>query len=317
MAYDTALAGSAAALDTGTSGNTIPKNNTANVFSAVQQMNAGAAIGGGSGLLALRLGWNSTRIAAGEVAYLGASNSATPDLIITAYSGTEVARWGGAGGLLVGAATGGLGGPGVINAVTVKDDNVTLTCMALQEEFLERGEVDLDKWDAKIPDLEEPERRELVPVLEETEAETIELVEGEPVLVKAKVLRPKRQRRAVKDANGKAVYRTLDGKRQKLTVEIEETEERVTPARTVKRRHEVAHLFKRMVDDGFDPRDSQAYFRRLVADAALPGMPTRAEWQHGTLGVGEMINRLWLAQEMLAIVVMNHEGRIAALEASK
>jgi hypothetical protein len=64
-------------------------------------------------------------------------------------------------------------------------------------------------------------------------------------------------------------------------------------------KHKLAHKFVDMLKD-FDPRDPDQYIARMLLDEALPGMPTAAEWQHGELSAGEMINRLWLAVELLA-----------------
>jgi hypothetical protein len=99
------------------------------------------------------------------------------------------------------------------------------------------------------------------------------------------------------------------------------TETKVTPAQTIRRTHGVARLFKRMIDDGFDPRDPEKYINDLETNGALSGMPTEAEWKHNALSVGEMASRKWLAMEFLALVVRelflrlkDHEQRIAALE---
>ncbi len=88
----------------------------------------------------------------------------------------------------------------------------------------------------------------------------------------------------------------------------------VTPEKIEPRQHELAHRFKAMVEDGFDPRDPAAYIAKLRADQALSGMPTKAEWQHGGMGTGELLGRLWLATEMLAIVVLNMHDRLMLLE---
>jgi hypothetical protein len=55
-------------------------------------------------------------------------------------------------GMQLGSPTGGDKGLGALNAVAVYDDNVLLTCQALQPEFLRSGSVELDKWDAIMPD---------------------------------------------------------------------------------------------------------------------------------------------------------------------
>lgn len=72
-----------------------------------------------------------------------------------------------------------------------------------------------------------------------------------------------------------------------------------------------------MCDDGFDPRDPAKYISKLKADEALPGMPTKVEWAkrgHNSISQSEIFMRKWLALEMLALVVINHESRISAIE---
>jgi hypothetical protein len=73
-------------------------------------------------------------------------------------------------------------------------------------------------------------------------------------------------------------------------------------------------MFKAMIDEGFDPRDPVQYIAKLKADQALPGMPTQANWEHNSLSAGELHSRLWLATEMLALVVINLHERVARLE---
>jgi hypothetical protein len=81
--------------------------------------------------------------------------------------------------------------------------------------------------------------------------------------------------------------------------------------------HKTAHRFVEMVKT-FDPRDPKQYIARMMADEALPGMPTMAEWRHGEASLGEMHNRLWLATELLAAAFVGlhdkYERRLAALE---
>lgn len=159
----------------------------------------------------------------------------------TVRDGVGVVRYNLGKGLYMTGATGGDKGDGTINATEVYNDNVALTCMALATEFRERGVIDLDKWDAMMP-------------------------EG--------------------------------------------------------RQHQTARLFKAMCDDGFDPRDPEQYFTKIVADEALPGMPSQRDWSHNEIGQGEMASRQWLATEMLAIVahsmwakLKDVDSRLSAVEA--
>lgn len=83
-----------------------------------------------------------------------------------------------------------------------------LTCAPL--EHLAEGRVDLEKWDAMIPDIERPE-----------------------------IINPK-------------------------------TQEIVRPKQTLPRIHETAHLYKDLIDSGFDPNSPEAYCAKLKQDKALP-----------------------------------------------
>jgi len=58
------------------------------------------------------------------------------------------------GGVVVGSPTGGDKGAGVINAQAVYDDNVLLSCYVLDAAL--DGTVDMEKWDANVPDREIP-----------------------------------------------------------------------------------------------------------------------------------------------------------------
>jgi hypothetical protein len=238
-------------------------------------------------------------------------NNETASTLMTFFiDGSERARLTAGGGLWMPSATGGDKGAGTINAVAVYDDNVLLTCMAMTRKFVETGVFDDDdvaEWDARVPDHVEPARTERVPVMETVE-----------------VLRP------VPDGDGSLVLRRVEERRQATepvpvyaengkdgigmieepvfeTVEVPET---VTP-----RRHEVARLFKRMIDDGFDPRDPAAYIAKMKDDGALPAMPTVADWEHNSLSSGELFCRLWLATELLALAFAGLAARVAALEA--
>ncbi len=215
-------------------------------------------------------------------------------------------------GMLLGAPTGGDKGLGSLNAKDVYNDNVALTCMATQKEFIETGTVDLDKWDALIPPEVVPERIERVPLTElvQTVAERLIDIGGARQVKRYQVM----EHRQIIDLM--PVY-DEDGRTGIGAVEVPAFEEVVIPAQVVPREHKMARMFKAMFEDGFDPRDPASYIAKLKSDEALPGMPNRGDWQHNSIGSGELLMRLWLATEMLALVVINHEGRLAALEAGK
>lgn len=213
-------------------------------------------------------------------------------------------------GLLMGAATGGDKGTGTINATDVYNDNVALTCMALASEFLSSGFVDTDFWDSLVPPTVVPELRHSVPYCEDrlVQETVVEKTEGGFMTRVVSMVRPEQvvDLMPVWDEDGNGVG----------VVEVPAVEEVVVPEQVIPRRHELAHCFKAMIEDGFDPRDPVAYINKLKADEALPGMLTKAEWQHGDHSTGELFGRLWLATEMLALVVINLHDRLSALESS-
>lgn len=227
------------------------------------------------------------------------------------------------GGLQVGSPTGGDKGAGSINASALYDDNVLLTCPALAKEFIESGKIDTDKWDAMVPDRVlvpariESERVEERPVTEPTgeyETKLIRQKDGTYLAQKTDtpILRTVMEWVPVYDDKGNGVDAVHEPVVERVVVPAVNE-----PAQTQKRRHDVAHLFKAMVDEGFDPRDPAAYIARLKKDQALPGMPTQDNWEHASLSVGEIHGRLWLASEMLALVIINLHERIVALEAAQ
>lgn len=229
-------------------------------------------------------------------------------------------------GYQCGSPTGGMKSIGDINAQAVYDDNSLLTCMALAKEFLENGEIDIDRWDSLVPDREWPEAREMVQAEDEIEEEVSDFVKNGD---RFDLVKKTRKRRVPRTVNV-PVYR--DGKplmavdkNTKRPVPVMRAEpvmvEHVTPGRVEKRVHHTARIFKAMTENGFDPRDPDAYFAKMQADEALPGMPTKVDWVHNSLSLGEQFSRKWLSMEMLAIVcnamwlkIKDHEKRIAALE---
>jgi hypothetical protein len=71
------------------------------------------------------------------------------------------------------------------------------------------------------------------------------------------------------------------------------------------KQHEAAHHFAKLLKQGVDPRDPKKFITKMREMQALPGMPTESDWKHNELGVGEMVNRLWLAVEMFAVAWMS------------
>lgn len=293
--------GTASAKNTGTSGNTVPLLDAANTWSGGQTLSPASSIplalsfsddGAGLGPLIV-MSRISTSPAANDLlggVYFGRGRDSGGNvtdygilycqildptdgsedgsiLIQTVVAGAATNVISLANGVQVGAPTGGYKGTGTLNANDVYNDNVALTCPALQKEFIETGTVDLEKWDSLIPDTVIPEQ-------------------------------VKREPSALLGNDGLPLMRTVR-----------------TPERRFERKHHTAHLFADMLAEGFDPRDPQSYRERLLADSALPGMPTEATWQHNALGTGEIMCRLWLAAEFLALQLIHLQDRVTALEA--
>jgi Collagen triple helix repeat (20 copies) len=76
------------------------------------------------------------------------TSSTTGALTVAGGVGVSLAAFIG-GGIVSGAPTGGNKGAGTVNAVSVYDDNVLLTCFGAQ--YAARGSVDLAQWDAVAP----------------------------------------------------------------------------------------------------------------------------------------------------------------------
>jgi hypothetical protein len=227
-------------------------------------------------------------------------------------------------GLQVGAPTGGDKGAGTINAAaSIYVNNSALTCMALADEFLSNGTVDLAKWDSLMSDLITPERVEAHP-------KTVKRAAGVGVRDKTDS-----EGKPVVDKDGAAVSETYDITDEvpvtKLrprwdengngldAVEEQEIEEVTIPEQRIKRRHETAHRFAAMLKDGFDPRDPQKYIDYVLTHHALPGMPHEDEWTArggaSDISVDEMQSRSVLAMEMQFIFAHTMWKRIDQLEA--
>ena len=217
-----------------------------------------------------------------------------------------------ADGLYMAGATGGDQGAGTINATTVYDDSVDVTCMAL--EYLETGTFDPARWDEMVPDIVIEAQEDREPATEDVEVEVVEHID-EPDGSVTRRRRTKTERRPVlervpvydDDGNG------IDMIERPVMQRVPNSQ------RVIPRRHEGAHRFKAMLDEGFDPRDPVAYLKKMRADRALPGMPSEAEWTERRKGGqklsnGEIINRMWLAVELLAIAFDGLEKRVTKLE---
>lgn len=240
---------------------------------------------------------------------------------VTAIGGTTLAqafKIFDTGGVNIGAPTGGDKGVGTLNAVGVYDDNTLLTDIV--GEFLSTGRIDLDKWDGMVPDLvipEEviPEERQIIEVEEEVEIQrlTPEIVRKDGKLVAETgpklVKRKKLVKQPVHDAAGKVIGEVMAPELREVVV----TERQVIPEKRIKRRHEAAHVFAKLIEDGFDPRDPKKFVSLMRSRGALPGMPNEAEWKHSKFSLGELQTRAVLASELLAAAVAAQQDQIEDL----
>lgn len=342
--------GTAATVNTGTGGATVPLLNASNTFSATQTItgsasffnpliiestdasaNAGpylnfrrssaspaASDGLGSMVYQARDSGGNLFNAAEVAGVLVDPTDGSEDTELRLFAMFNGASGGSiriCNGVQIASPTGGFQGSGTLNAVGVYDDSVLLTCMALAKEFRESKTIDLKKWDAMVPDLIVPEQRRWKPVMVETTVVRT-MREEDGSLVRKEVIekQPAVELEPVWDEDGNGI----DAVEQPLVEEI------IEPAQTIERVHGTARVFKAMIESGFDPRDPEQYFAKMQADEALPGMPTQADWKHNKLSIGDQFSRKWLAMEMLAIVsaamwarLKDMETRVAALEGQR
>ena len=213
------------------------------------------------------------------------------------------------GGVYHPSASGNAKGNNTINFGAVYDDNTLLTCMAMSKEFFDTGDINLDKWDAFVPDQEVEEVVAEHPVYVDSDEDELSSKMTNKGIVVRKTGRKKRvplkEWVPIYDENGRGIDAVL----------VETYEKVVTPARTVRRQHRTARVFKDMLANGFDPRDPEMFFEKMRKDEALPGMPNQSNWEHNTLCTGEMISHMWLATEMLAIVSNVMWGKLKDLTA--
>jgi hypothetical protein len=157
--------GTAALVNTGTSGATVPLLNAVNVFGAEQNFERNLHIYdvAENGKAVVLKSGSSTRWQFGIRGGSGEPGAdAGNDFEILNYSdagsilsfAARIQRSNGA--VQVGSPTGGYKGAGTINAVGVYDNNTLLTCYVMAAE---KGDLTLDKWDAATPDLHVPEQR--------------------------------------------------------------------------------------------------------------------------------------------------------------
>ena len=226
-------------------------------------------------------------------------------------AGSDGIRMSVANGVTVGSPTGSFQGVGTLNATAVYDDSAILT--DIPHEWAETGQIDLDRWDATVPDIEVPEQIERIPVMEEVTlmVDDLEKIDGAHVRTKKvkKVRRHKIEFEPVYDEDGNGIG----------AIEKQVYEDKVTPAHTVKRQHLGARLFKKLLDDGLDPRDVRSVAGYIKNHKALPGMPTEAEWKERNtkISIGELHSRNTLSTEIVMMSLASLAERVTALEAKR
>ncbi len=234
------------------------------------------------------------------------------------------------GGTTLGSPTGGNKGDGTLNAAgSVYVNNVALTCMILDPVFQKTGMIDLAAWDALVPTMVIPAqmipaRTERRPVMVAT-GRNVHSIEDRGGKLTQVVVPEMVQATALQD-----VY-AEDGVTVVSQVEVPQFEdvvlepEKVIPEQVTPGVHTVAHwLSDRITQDGWKPLDRDWWIGYLRDNGAVPGMPTKAEWTtrgHNDIPIDELVNRAWLAKDMLAYhmgaLMDDHAAlvaRVAALE---
>lgn len=212
------------------------------------------------------------------------------------------------GGFYTTNATGNAKGTGTINADAVYDDSALL-CAPV--EFIKTGVVNTSTWDAFAIDRHEPER-----VVEEDDFINITLDEPEVAVVKAEDGTFRKSIVTTKKVPVLEDHPVVDGKGAVVgTVQVQKKTKTVIPEKRSVRRNELAHEFKAMIDDGFDPRDPAQYFDKMLKDEALPGLKSKTNWVPNDESNARRTNRIVLALELQTAVVKTLYERIEALEA--
>ena len=331
--------GTAATVNTGTSGATIPLLNAANTFSTPQTFQGqthtfewsdnGAATGpvfnfrrvstsplAGDSIAGFNwIGKDSIGVDTGygliECIIVDPTNTSEDGRlrfwVYQAGAQVNAARLG--LGLVVGSPTGSEKGNGTVNAVAVYDDSVLL-CAPV--EFMKSGTVNTATWDQYTADYHTSEG-----VIEE-EGGTVEIDLPEPVqevvgqkdgtlrlVTKTKTRVPVLEDKPVLDDKGRQVGIAKVPKRTRTPV----------PEKLVKRKNELAHEFKAMLDEGFDPRDPKKYFDKMLADEALPGLKTKANWVPNEESNAKRTNRIILALELQTAAFKTVYEQVEALKA--
>lgn len=224
--------------------------------------------------------------------------------VYTSVAGTVSGTMILAAGMRLGTPTGGDKGVGTLNATAVYDDSALL-CAPV--EFIKSGTVNTSTWDAFAIDSVHPggfrEHEETI----ETDEDVVHIepdADGSFKQVKTKRRVPVMDLVPVFDDKGNGID----------AVEVPRVRRTVVPEKKVSRQNELAHEFKAMLDEGFDPRDPKAYFDKMLKDEALPGLKTKANWVPNGETNAKRTNRVVLALELQSAVVKTLYERLDALE---
>ncbi len=211
-------------------------------------------------------------------------------------------------GLIIGAPTGDDKGTGTINAVAVYDDSVLL-CAPV--EFMKSGTVNTAMWDDYAIDIDEPEDTLTEPVVID-----VHLAEPERTIVSNRDGSYQIKDVHTKKASPLEAFPVIDKDGKQVdTVWQPQMKTTVKPARKIVRKNELAHEFKAMLDSGFDPRDPKAYFDKMLADEALPGLKTKANWVPNEESNAKRTNRIILALELQTAAFKTVYEQVEALKA--
>lgn len=322
--------GTAAVKNTGTSGDTVPLCNT-NLTLGISALtvadgSSGAAVNlNGAAATTRQMQFQSggsSRILIGASNEAESGSNTGSNLFFQcqsdagAYLNVPLRIQRSDGSVQIGGPTGGYKGAGTINAVGVYDDNVLLTCYAI--EAYRAGSVNVAFWDSTALDLDVPA--------------TPEQAEDRPVTRKA--MRPQRVRDGVRVVEkvvevdepvfddlpvfDEAGGRVTDASGKPLTERVQRMERVVVaparPARTDPRTHAPAARFALRAAELLDPEQYGASWK---ATGHLPSMPSPAEWDASgkKMAVGDITQRLWEALEISSIHIDKLLGMVKSLEA--
>lgn len=219
-------------------------------------------------------------------------------------------------GLYSPSATGGDKGSNSANFKDVYDDNVLLTCYAI--DAYRNGSVDVTFWDSTALDLDVP----AIPEQIENRPVTRKVMRIQRVRDGARIVEtlvevdePVYDELPVFDASGLPV-KGADGK--PLMDRVQRMDRVVTmpaqPARNEVRAHGPAARFALRADELLDPK---LYGASWKATGHLPAMPSPAEWEASgkKMALGDIQQRLWETVEVQAIHIDKLLAQIEALAA--